>query len=160
VQRPFSRDYGKKALGRILQLIEWRRRRSQPWESRNIKDREMDSPWPTELRLNSEKNLLRVSFTGGESAELSAELLRVMSPSAEVQGHSPSERKLISGKRAVIITKVEPVGNYAVRLTFSDGHNTGIFSWAYLYEMARDKDRRWDAYLADLDAAGLCREPR
>ncbi len=120
----------------------------------------MDSPWPTELRLNSEKNLLRVSFTGGESAELSAELLRVMSPSAEVQGHSPSERKLISGKRAVIITKVEPVGNYAVRLTFSDGHNTGIFSWAYLYEIARDKDRRWDAYLADLDAAGLCREPR
>ena len=88
--------------------------------------------WPSELRLNAEKTALRVAFTDGNSESLPAELLRVMSPSAEVQGHSPAERKLVSGKRDVTIKAVEPVGNYAVKLVFSDGHDTGLFTWPYL----------------------------
>jgi DUF971 family protein len=114
-------------------------------------------PLPSELRLNPEKTLFSVTFTDGTAAGLSAELLRVVSPSAEVQGHSPSERKLVPGKRNVSIQGVEPVGNYAVRLVFSDGHSTGLYSWSYLYEIARKKDEMWDAYLDELAAAGLSR---
>ena len=87
-------------------------------------------------------------------------MLRVLSPSAEVQGHSPAERKLIAGKRHVTIRKVEPVGNYAVKLVFSDGHDTGLFTWAYLYNLARRKEDLWDEYLREIAAAGLSREPR
>ena len=116
--------------------------------------------WPSELRLNPEKNALRVGFRGGISESLPAELLRVMSPSAEVQGHSPAERKLVSGKRDVTIGKIEPVGNYAVRLAFSDGHDTGLFTWPYLYDMARRKEELWSGYLKEIEAAGLSRDPR
>ena len=116
--------------------------------------------WPTELRLNPEKTALRVAFAGGIAESIPAELLRVMSPSAEVQGHSPAERKLVSGKRDVTIQKIEPVGNYAVRLVFSDGHDTGLFTWPYLYDMAQRKTEHWDGYLKEIEAAGLSREPR
>ena len=115
-------------------------------------------PWPSELRLNAEKNALRVVFMNGVAESLSAELLRVMSPSAEVQGHSAAERRLVSGKRTVTIRAVEPVGNYAVRLVFSDGHNTGIYSWSYLHEMAGKKDELWNTYQQELAAAGQNRD--
>lgn len=116
--------------------------------------------WPTELRLNPEKTALSVAFMNGVSETLTAELLRVMSPSAEVQGHSPSERKLVPGKRSVSIGHIEPVGNYAVRIGFSDGHNTGIYSWDYLYRLAQRKDELWEGYVKELAAAGLSRDPR
>lgn len=116
--------------------------------------------WPSELRLNPEKTALRVSFSDGVSESLPAELLRVNSPSAEVQGHSPAERKLVAGKRDVVIRQVEPVGNYAVKLVFSDGHDTGLYTWPYLYRMARMKDELWGSYLEELSAAGLSRDPR
>jgi DUF971 family protein len=116
--------------------------------------------WPTELRLNPDKNALRVAFQDGNSESLPAEMLRVMSPSAEVQGHSPAERKLVGGKSRVTIQKVEPVGNYAVKLVFSDGHDTGLFTWPYLYDMARRKEELWAAYITEMEAAGLSRDPR
>ena len=115
-------------------------------------------PIPSELRLNPEKTILSVTFPDGGPSALPAEFLRVVSPSAEVQGHSPSERKLVPGKRTVTIKGIEPVGNYAVRLVFSDGHNTGIYSWSYLYEIARRKNELWNAYLEELAAAGLSRD--
>jgi DUF971 family protein len=115
-------------------------------------------PWPTELRLNANKDTLNVAFTDGTSAAFSAEFLRVVSPSAEVQGHSPAERKLVPGKRSVLIRAIEPVGNYAVRLVFADGHNTGIYSWAYLHEIARKQEELWSTYLQELVAAGLSRD--
>ncbi len=116
--------------------------------------------WPSELRLNPEKTALRVVFNNGVSESLPAELLRVTSPSAEVQGHSPEERKLVPGKRNVMIRKIEPVGNYAVRLVFSDGHETGIYTWPYLYNLAQKKQELWDSYINELAAAGLSRDPR
>jgi DUF971 family protein len=115
--------------------------------------------WPAELRLNPEKTVLRVTFSDGFAESLEAELLRVTSPSAEVQGHSPEERKLVPGKRGVSIREIDPVGNYAVRLVFSDGHNTGLFSWPYLYDLGRRKAEIWAGYLHDLDAAGWSRDP-
>ncbi|MBT3069550.1 DUF971 domain-containing protein [Rhodomicrobium sp. Az07] len=117
-----------------------------------------EGPVPSELRLSADKTTLRVSFEDGLEAEFPAELLRVESPSAEVQGHSPAERKLVPGKRLVTILSIEPVGNYAVRLVFSDGHHTGIYSWVYLDELARNKDEVWRAYLDRLQAAGLSRD--
>jgi DUF971 family protein len=116
--------------------------------------------WPTELRLNPEKTQLHAAFADGMAESLPAELLRVMSPSAEVQGHSPAERKLVPGKRDVTIQKIEPVGNYAVRLVFSDGHDTGLFTWPYLYNMAARKAEHWAGYLKEIEEAGLSREPR
>ncbi len=114
-------------------------------------------PWPTELRLNSDKSALTVTFEGGTSFELSAEFLRVHSPSAEVQGHSPAERRLVTGKRNVKISKLEPVGHYAVRIVFDDRHDTGIFTWSYLYELGRTMDAKWAAYLEELAAKRLSR---
>src|SRR6516162_978938 len=114
-------------------------------------------PLVSELRLNPQKSELAVTFTDGVAGRLSAELLRVVSPSAEVQGHSPSERKLVPGKRNVTIRAIEPVGHYAVRLVFSDGHNTGLYSWHYLYELTRRKDDLWNGYLQELAAAGASR---
>jgi DUF971 family protein len=116
--------------------------------------------WPTEIRLSRDKRSLRVAFDDGAAFNLPAEYLRVMSPSAEVQGHSPSERKTVPGKREVEIIGVEPVGNYAVKLIFDDMHDTGIFGWDYLFELGRDQAERWQNYLAELDAKGLSREPR
>jgi DUF971 family protein len=115
--------------------------------------------WPTEIRLARDKRTLRVTFEGGAAFDLSAEYLRVMSPSAEVQGHSPSERKTVPGKGRVEIIGVQPVGNYAVKLVFDDMHDTGIYGWDYLYELGAGHSERWANYLAELDAKGLSREP-
>ncbi len=115
-------------------------------------------PLVTELRLNPQKSVLSVTFADGTAGSLPAEFLRVVSPSAEVQGHSPSERKLVPGKRTVTIRAIEPVGNYAVRLDFSDGHNTGLYSWHYLYEILRRHDELWNGYLEELAAAGASRD--
>lgn len=116
------------------------------------------APWPVELRLSSSKDTLTVAFDTGEKFDLTAEYLRVESPSAEVQGHSPVEKKTVPGKRAVTIATIEPVGNYAVRIGFSDGHNTGIYSWETLLRLGRDHGRTWADYLAALEAQGLSRE--
>jgi DUF971 family protein len=115
--------------------------------------------WPTELRLSKDRRALRVTFDDGAAFDLPAEYLRVTSPSAEVQGHSPSERKTVPGKRNVEIIAVEPVGNYAVKLRFDDMHDTGIYGWTYLYELGSKQAERWQDYLAELDAKGLSRDP-
>lgn len=116
-------------------------------------------PWPTELRLAKDKKALSVTFDNGDSFSLDAEYLRVHSPSAEVQGHSPDERKTVPGKRNVAILEVQPVGNYAVRLVFDDLHSTGIFSWDYLSELGRNRERKWRDYLDELAGKGLSRDP-
>jgi DUF971 family protein len=113
--------------------------------------------WPTELTLARDKRALTIVFDDGARHELSAEYLRVMSPSAEVQGHSPDQRKTVGGKQEVTILNVIPVGNYAVRLTFDDMHSTGIFGWDYLDALGRERGERWDAYLAELAAKGMTR---
>ena len=115
--------------------------------------------WPTEIRLSKDKRTLHVAFDDGAAFDLSAEYLRVSSPSAEVQGHSPSERKTVPGKRNVMIIGVEPVGHYAVKLLFDDMHSTGLYGWDYLYGLGVNRDENWHNYLADLDAKGLTREP-
>jgi DUF971 family protein len=114
--------------------------------------------WPTELRLVEGGTSLKVAFESGATYTLPAEYLRVMSPSAEVQGHSRKERKTLGGKRKVAIIGVEPVGTYAVRLCFDDMHSTGIFSWTYLHDLGRSHPTRWAAYIAELEAAGLSRD--
>lgn len=101
--------------------------------------------------------MLRVSFDDGAVFDLPLEYLRVESPSAEVQGHGPGEKRIVPGKRNVGVTRVEPVGNYAVMLAFDDGHDTGIFSWDYLYELGAEQASRWQAYLDALAAGGLSR---
>jgi DUF971 family protein len=116
-------------------------------------------PVATEIRLNRAERRLDVAFDDGTRASLPAEYLRVESPSAEVQGHSPDQRQTVGGKRLVGITAIEPVGNYAVRLIFDDRHDTGIFSWDYLHELGREQERRWAAYLEALAAKGLRRDP-
>ena len=115
--------------------------------------------WPTELRVSKDRRTLTVAFEDGRRFELPAEYLRVTSPSAEVQGHSPDERKTVPGKRDVEIIGVEPVGNYAVRIAFDDMHDTGIFGWPYLAELGEKREERWANYLAELDAKGLSRDP-
>ena len=103
--------------------------------------------------------MLEVAFDTGESFKLPCEYLRVHSPSAEVQGHGPGQRVLVSGKRHVNVASIEPIGHYAVLLRFDDGHDTGIFSWQTLHELGRDQEKNWQAYLDALDAAGQSREP-
>jgi DUF971 family protein len=117
------------------------------------------SPWPTEIKLRRDRAALVVSFDNGERFELPAEYLRVKSPSAEVQGHSPDERRTVPGKRDVLVLEVHPIGNYAVRLVFDDMHSTGIYSWDYLVDLGRNHENYWQAYLDDLSAKGLSREP-
>jgi DUF971 family protein len=119
----------------------------------------MTGPWPTELRLHKDRKVLAVTFDNAESFALPAEYLRVRSPSAEVQGHSPAERRIVGGKRDVQILEVQPVGNYAVRLVFDDTHSTGIFSWDYLRELGQNHDRYWRQYLDELKSKNLTREP-
>lgn len=114
--------------------------------------------WPSELRVLEEGRRLRVSFEDGSSFDLSAEHLRVRSPSAEVQGHSPEERKTVGGKRDVAIMRVEPVGNYAVRLEFDDLHRTGIYTWPYLHELGVDREEDFALYLRELEEKGLDRD--
>jgi DUF971 family protein len=113
--------------------------------------------WPTEIVLSQQGRLLTIRFESGESLEISAELLRVESPSAEVKGHGPGQETLQWGKRDVTITRIEPVGNYAVRLHFSDGHNTGIYTWTYLSTLGREADKRLAAHLEKLKVASLRR---
>jgi len=115
-------------------------------------------PTPTEIRLKSEEKILEVDFPGGISYRFPAELLRVESPSAEVQGHSPDQKKTLSGKAQVAITAVEPVGHYAVKIVFDDMHDTGIFTWDYFYELGPRIEEVWNEYLANIEAKGLSRD--
>jgi DUF971 family protein len=114
--------------------------------------------WPVEIRLVKDRRALHVTFDDGTAFNLPAELLRVTSPSAEVQGHSEAERKTVGGKRNVTILSVDPVGNYAVRLGFDDMHSTGIYSWAFLRDLGANAERRFQDYLDDLRAKGLDRD--
>jgi DUF971 family protein len=114
---------------------------------------------PTEIRLKREEKALEVEFEDGRVFHLPAELLRVESPSAEVQGHGPGEKKVVAGRRHVGILGVDPVGNYAVRIRFDDLHDSGLYSWDYLYEMGERQDELWADYLAALAAGGLSRDP-
>jgi DUF971 family protein len=116
--------------------------------------------WPKEIRLKSAEKALEIDFEGGAKFRLPAEYLRVESPSAEVQGHGPGEKTLVPGRAHVGILRLEPVGNYAVRIVFDDLHDTGIYSWSYLYELGIEQEQRWRDYLAALDRAGASREPK
>lgn len=114
---------------------------------------------PKELRISKDRRTMTVTYHDHHPFDLPAELLRVASPSAEVQGHSPDQRVTVPGKRNVTIAKVEPVGNYAVRIVFDDLHDTGIYSWDYLRTLGQEQESRWAAYLAELGARGLSRDP-
>jgi DUF971 family protein len=116
-------------------------------------------PWPTDIAYDPEQKVLHVAFENGDAFDLPAEYLRVESPSAEVQGHGPAQRVTVGGRRHVGIIAIEAVGNYAVRLTFDDLHDTGIYSWRYLHELGRDRLARWENYLAALAAKGMRRDP-
>ena len=116
-------------------------------------------PWPTELRVNRAEKWLRVSFDDGSTFTLPAELLRVESPSAEVQGHGPGQKTVVPGRRHVTILDLEPVGNYAVKLKFDDMHDTGMYSWRYLYQLGLHQDELWRDYLKALEEKGLSRDP-
>lgn len=115
--------------------------------------------WPVEIRLKKAEKVLEIDFDDGSRFALPAEYLRVESPSAEVQGHSPSQRKLVAGRRHVGIMGLEPVGNYAVRIDFDDLHDTGIYSWRYLYQLGQEHETRWARYLMELETAGQSRDP-
>lgn len=117
----------------------------------------MIDPWPDELRLGPDGSRLVVSFDNGETHQFDAEYLRVESPSAEVKGHGPGQEQLVWGKRKVRITKLEPVGTYAVRIVFNDGHNTGLYTWNYLLKLGREYRENWQAYTDKLTAAGFTR---
>jgi DUF971 family protein len=119
----------------------------------------MTTIWPTELRLHKDRKTLTVAFDSGESFDLAAEYLRVRSPSAEVQGHSPSERRTMAGKQDVQVLELHLIGNYAVRLVFDDMHSTGIFSWDYLFELGQNREKYWREYLGELAEKGLSRVP-
>src|SRR3974390_3088053 len=120
----------------------------------------MTEAWPTELRLSKDKRILAIAVDKGERYDRSAEYLRVKSPSAEVQGHAPEERKTVPGKKDVMILEVLPIGNYAVRLVFDDMHSTGIYSWDYLHELGSNQHAYWREYLDQLAAKNLSREPK
>ncbi len=114
---------------------------------------------PTEIRLQIKSRQVVIAFDDGNRFELSFEYLRVHSPSAEVKGHGPGQEFLQTGKENVQVTAVEPIGHYAVRLVFDDGHDTGLYTWKYLYELGTAKDSNWQAYLDRLKAAGYARQP-
>jgi DUF971 family protein len=117
------------------------------------------TPRPLEIKLHQKSRVLEISFDDGKSYTLSCEYLRVYSPSAEVRGHGPGQEVLQEGKMDVEITAVEPVGHYAVKLVFSDGHDTGLYSWDYLYSLGENRPRLWQQYLEKLALAGVNREP-
>ena len=116
-----------------------------------------EHPNPTEIKLHQKSRLLEIKFDNQTECSLSCEFLRVYSPSAEVQGHSPSQAVLQIGKEKVNITNIEPIGNYAIKITFSDGNDTGLYSWDYLYRLAKNYEQLWIEYLGKLDAAGIKR---
>ena len=118
----------------------------------------MSERWPKELRVSPDRKLLTITFDD-ERFELSAEMLRVLSPSAEVQGHSPDQRITVGGKRNVAIMKMDPIGHYAVRITFDDMHDTGLYSWVYLYKLGSERATLWQNYLDELNEKGLSRDP-
>jgi DUF971 family protein len=122
----------------------------------------MDSktPRPTEIKLHQKSRLLEIAFDDGKRYSLPCEYLRVFSPSAEVRGHGPGQEVLQVGKRNVDIKEIEPVGVYAVKLAFSDGHDTGLYSWEYLYELGEKQESSWKSYLARLEQAGASRDPK
>ena len=117
------------------------------------------TPIPTEIKLHQASRVLELAFADGSSFRLPYEFLRVYSPSAEVRGHGPGQETLQAGKREVTIAEVEAVGHYAIRPKFSDGHDTGIYSWDYLYDLGARQDELWQSYLKRLDAAGASRDP-
>ena len=117
-----------------------------------------DSPKPTELTVHNQSRVLEIAFSDGKAFKIPFELMRVYSPSAEVQGHGPGQEVLQTGKRDVNLAGLEPVGNYAVKPVFSDGHESGIFSWDYLYYLGNEQNRLWDDYTRRLQAAGADRE--
>jgi DUF971 family protein len=116
-------------------------------------------PQPTEIKLHQKSRALEIAFADGKVFRLTCEFLRVFSPSAEVRGHGPGQEVLQVGKRDVEITAIEPVGSYAVKLVFSDGHDTGLYSWDYLYELGEKQESSWRSYLARLEQAGASRGP-
>lgn len=113
---------------------------------------------PTDIKLHQKRRVLEIAFENGERFELPCELLRVYSPSAEVRGHGPGQEVLVTGKEDVNITAIEPVGNYAVKLVFDDGHDTGLYSWDVFYDLGKNQEQRWWAYLARLKASGYRRK--
>ena len=117
------------------------------------------TPVPTEIKLHQTSRVLEIAYSDGRAFKLPYELLRVYSPSAEVRGHGPGQETLQVGKRDVTIAEVEPVGHYAIQPRFSDGHDSGIFSWDYLYELGTEQDALWERYLSKLAAAGASRDP-
>ena len=117
------------------------------------------TPQPTEIKLHQASRVLEIAFADGRTFRLPYELLRVYSPSAEVRGHGPGQETLQAGKREVTINNVEPIGHYALRPTFSDGHDTGIYSWDYLYDLGVRQDELWRRYLERLEEAGASRDP-
>jgi len=119
----------------------------------------MSIPQPTEIALHRTSRLVEIAFSDGAVFRLPCEFLRVYSPSAEVRGHGSGQEVLQVGKGEVQIEAIEPVGSYAVRLVFSDGHDTGLYSWEYLYHLGKDQDRLWREYLERLAQAGASREP-
>ena len=119
----------------------------------------MSEIWPTELKVSNQGRVLKISFDNGAAYDIPAELLRVESPSAEVKGHGPGQEQLVFGKRLVSITGVEPIGTYAAKINFSDGHSTGLYTWAYLEKLGREQGQIWSVYLEKLQQAGKTREP-
>jgi DUF971 family protein len=119
----------------------------------------MNKHTPTEIKLHQKSRQMEISFADGKRFELSYEFLRVYSPSAEVRGHGPGQEVLQVGKKNVDITAIEPVGSYAVQPRFSDGHDSGLYSWDYLYELGSERDRLWQQYLQRMQAANASREP-
>ena len=118
-----------------------------------------DTPRPLEIKLHQKSRLLDITFSDGKTFQYSCEFLRVYSPSAEVSGHGPGQEVLQTGKRMVNIRKIEPVGNYAIQLNFTDGHNTGLYSWDLLYSYGLNQDTMWQRYLQRMGEAGASREP-
>jgi DUF971 family protein len=114
---------------------------------------------PSAVQLHRQSRILELGYGEGENYQLSCELLRVWSPSAEVRGHGQGQEVLQTGKKNVSINEIKAVGNYALQLCFDDGHDTGLYSWDYLYELCRERERYWDQYLAQLHAAGASRDP-
>lgn len=116
-------------------------------------------PWPVEIRLQQAENILEISFDDGGRFRFSAEFLRAHSPSAEVKGHGQGQAVVVAGKRNVAIARLDPVGNYALRIHFDDGHDTGLYSWAYFHQLGLAQDALWTDYLQKLDQKGLSRDP-
>ncbi|MBP6058164.1 MAG: DUF971 domain-containing protein [Nitrosomonas sp.] len=118
-----------------------------------------ETPHPTEIKLHQKSRILDISFSDGKTFQFPCEFLRVHSPSAEVSGHGPGQEVLQTGKRMVNIIRIEPVGNYAIQLNFTDGHNTGLYSWDLLYNYGLNQDKMWQRYLQRMEEAGVNREP-